>query len=114
MVPVVPVVPRVQAPVTAPANVSHGEARVSAGTVTAPVSAVAPPRSTQHLQRIRLEISNATVPVGDGVQYAAWTFGRTVPVGGGAMGILRADARLAGVSLDRAHRDSPMRGVDLK
>ena len=74
-----PMVPMAQAPVTAPANVSHGEAHVGADTVPAPVSAVAPPRSTQHLQRIRLEISNATVPIGDGVQYAAWTFGGTVP-----------------------------------
>ena len=73
-----PVVPVAQAPVIAPANVSHGEARVGADTAPAPVSAIAPPRSTQHLQRIRLEISNATVPIGDGVHYAAWTFGGTV------------------------------------
>jgi nitrite reductase (NO-forming) len=68
-----------QAPTTVPANVSHGEAPVGTGSAAAPVSADAPARSTQHLHRIRLEISNATIQLAPNVKYDAWTFGGTVP-----------------------------------
>jgi nitrite reductase (NO-forming) len=70
--------PPAQAPTTAPANLSHGEAPVGTG-AAAPISADAPPRSTQHLHRIRLEISNATVVIAKDVNYDAWTFGGRVP-----------------------------------
>lgn len=74
-----PAAPVVQTPTTVPANVSHGEAPVGTGSAAAPVSAEAPPRSTQHLHRIRLEISNATIQLAPNVRYDAWTFGGAVP-----------------------------------
>jgi nitrite reductase (NO-forming) len=69
----------VQAPTTVPANVSHGEAPVGTGAAAAPVSADAPARSSQHVHRIRLEISNATIQLAPNVKYDAWTFGGAVP-----------------------------------
>ena len=58
---------------------SHGESPVGATTTPPPIDAAAPPRSTSHLQHVRLEISNATVQIAGGVSYAAWTFGGKVP-----------------------------------
>lgn len=71
--------PAVKAPTVVPANVSHGEAPVGAGSAPAPVDAAAPPRSTHKLQRIRLEVSNATVQITSAVNYDGWTFGGKVP-----------------------------------
>ena len=68
-----------QAPTTVPANVSHGEAPVGTGTAAAPIDPAAPPRSSQHLQRVRFEISNATIEIANGVKYDAWTFGGKAP-----------------------------------
>jgi nitrite reductase (NO-forming) len=69
----------VQTPTNIPANVSHGEAPVGAGNSQAPVDANAPPRSTQHIHHIRLEISNQTIQIAPKVSYAAWTFSARVP-----------------------------------
>jgi nitrite reductase (NO-forming) len=69
----------VQTPTNIPANVSHGEAPVGTGNTDAPVDAGAPPRSTQHVHHIRLEISNQTVQIAPNVPYAAWTFSARVP-----------------------------------
>jgi nitrite reductase (NO-forming) len=71
--------PDVQAPTTVPANVSHGEAPVGTGAAAAPVSADAPARSSQHVHRIRLEISNVTIQLAPNVKYDAWTFDGAVP-----------------------------------
>lgn len=71
--------PAVQTPTNVPANVSHGEAPVGTGAAVAPISAEAPARSTQHLHRIRLEISNATIVLAPNVNYDAWTFAGKVP-----------------------------------
>ena len=75
----VPAAPASQAPSTAPANISHGESPIGTGAAPAPIDAAAPPRSPSRLQRIRLEISNATVQIAGGVAYDAWTFGGTIP-----------------------------------
>jgi len=74
-----PASPGAQAPTTVPANVSHGEAPVGVGTAPAPIDAAPPPRSTTHLQRVHLEITNATMQIAGGVTYDAWTFGGRVP-----------------------------------
>ena len=71
--------PSVQTPTNVPANVSHGEAPVGAGTTAAPIAAEAPPRSTAHIHSVRLEISNATIKLASNVDYDAWTFGGKVP-----------------------------------
>lgn len=71
--------PVVQTPTNVPANVSHGEAPVGTGGAAPQISADAPARSTQHLHRIRLEISNATIQLAQNVTYDAWTFGGAVP-----------------------------------
>jgi nitrite reductase (NO-forming) len=68
-----------QTPTAVPANVSHGEAAVGTGTSPAPISADAPPRSSQHVHRIRIEISNATIVLAPNVSYDAWTFDGKVP-----------------------------------
>jgi nitrite reductase (NO-forming) len=69
----------VQTPTAVPANVSHGEAPVGTGTTPAPIDAAAPPRGTSHLQRIRFEMSDATVQIATSVNYSAWTFDKRVP-----------------------------------
>lgn len=61
------------------ANMSHGEAPVGGGTAPAQVNASAPPRSTVRHQKLRLDVSDATVEISPGVKYAAWTFGGDVP-----------------------------------
>lgn len=74
-----PSAPPTQAPTATPANMSHGEAAVGAGVAAAPVDPAAPPRSVQHVRRIRLEISNTTIQIANGVTFNAWTFGGSVP-----------------------------------
>lgn len=71
--------PTAQAPVHSPADMSHGEAPIGAGTTPAPVSAVAPARSTTTHHKIRLEMTHARVVLTDGVAFDAWTFGDDVP-----------------------------------
>src|SRR6185312_7684967 len=71
--------PVVQTPTNVPANVSHGEPPVGKGTAAAPIRAAPPARSTQHLHRVRLEISNATIVLAPNVNYEAWTFDGKVP-----------------------------------
>lgn len=71
--------PPAQTPTNVPANLSHGEAPVGTDTAAAPVRADAPARSTQHLQRIRLEVTNVTIQLAPNVKYDAWTFGGEVP-----------------------------------
>ncbi|HWA40062.1 MAG TPA: multicopper oxidase domain-containing protein [Gemmatimonadales bacterium] len=63
----------------APADMSHGEAPVGLGTTPAPVSAVAPARSTTTRHKIRLEMKHARVVLTDGVAFDAWTFNGDVP-----------------------------------
>ena len=71
--------PETQTPTNVPANISHGEAPVGTGATPAPVSADAPPRTAEHLHRIRFEIMNSTIVVAKDVNYDAWTFGGRVP-----------------------------------
>lgn len=71
--------PAAQAPAHSPSDMSHGEAPVGAGTTPAPVSAVAPARSTTTHHTIRLEMSHARVVLTDGVAFDAWTFGGDIP-----------------------------------
>jgi nitrite reductase (NO-forming) len=71
--------PDVQIPTNVPANISHGEAPIGSGTSSAPISAEAPPRSTGHLHRVRLEIFNSTILLAPNVNYDAWTFAGKVP-----------------------------------
>jgi nitrite reductase (NO-forming) len=71
--------PAAQTPASAPANISHGEAPVGTSGTAPPVSPDAPPRSSEHLHRIRLEISDATIDIAANVKYDAWTFGGRVP-----------------------------------
>ena len=67
------------APSTTPAaDVSHGEAAIGAAD-TAPVEAMAPPRSNATLRRVRIEIRHARIVVSPGVTYDAWTFDGRVP-----------------------------------
>lgn len=67
-------------PSTTPAaDVSHGEAPIGNAATPAPVSPVAPPRSTTRVHHLRLEIRHTTIEIAPGVRYAAWTFGGTVP-----------------------------------
>ena len=69
-----------RAPAVVPAaNMSHGEAPVGGGTAPAQVNAAAPPRATARRQKIRLNVSNATVEISSGVNFSAWTFGGDVP-----------------------------------
>lgn len=46
---------------------------------SAPISAEAPSRTAEHLHRIRIEISNATIVLAPNVNYDAWTFAGKVP-----------------------------------
>jgi nitrite reductase (NO-forming) len=71
--------PATQTPTAVPANLSHGDAPVGTGSAPVPIDAAAPPRRTSHLQRIRFEISDATVQIATGVNYSAWTFEKRVP-----------------------------------
>jgi nitrite reductase (NO-forming) len=71
--------PAVQTPTNVPANISHGEAVVGTGASPAPISAEAPSRTAEHLHRIRIDISNATIVLAPNVNYDAWTFAGKVP-----------------------------------
>ena len=65
---------------TPPADVSHGEARIGGPAAEpAPVLARLDPAERTRLHRIRLEMTHTTVTIAPGVQYAAWTFGGSVP-----------------------------------
>jgi len=67
------------APSTTPAaDVSHGEAAIGAAD-TAPVEAMAPPRTSAALRRVRIEIRHARIVVSSGMSYDAWTFDGRVP-----------------------------------
>jgi nitrite reductase (NO-forming) len=66
-------------PPTMAASASPGESPAAADTAAAPIDPAAPPRSTQRLRRIRIEISNVTVRIATGVNYNAWTFDGRVP-----------------------------------
>lgn len=71
--------PAVQAPTNSPANMSHGEAPVGTSDNDAPVRAVAPPRATSRIVKVRFEIKDTVIQVSKGVQYHAWTFTGRVP-----------------------------------
>ena len=63
-----------------PANVSHGEAKIGGPEAdSAPRVARLAPAERTRLHTIRLEMRHAPVTIAPGVQYAAWTFGGTVP-----------------------------------
>ena len=63
-----------------PANVSHGEAKIGGPEAdSAPRVARLAPAERTRLHTIRLEMKHASVTIAPGVQYAAWTFGGTVP-----------------------------------
>ncbi len=68
-----------QAPTTAPADVSHGEAPIGTTTTPAPVEAAAPPRAVARRHAIRLVMSHTRIIIAEGTPYEAWTFGDRVP-----------------------------------
>ena len=68
-----------QAPTSAPANVSHGEAPIGTRVNDAPVDPVAPPRTEDHVVHVRFEIRDTVIQVADGARYHAWTFQGRVP-----------------------------------
>jgi len=63
---------------TPAADVSHGEAAIGAAE-TAPVDALAPPRTNATLRAVRIEIRHTRIVVSPGVTYEAWTFDGRVP-----------------------------------
>ncbi len=67
------------APTAVPADISHGEARVGTAVDSAPVDPSPPPRASQHLVRVRLEIHDTVIDVSNGVPYHAWSFAGRVP-----------------------------------
>jgi nitrite reductase (NO-forming) len=72
--------PQEEPDTTPPADVSHGEAPIGGPAAEpAPVPARLAPAEPTRLHRVRLEMSHATVTIAPGVQYAAWTFGGSVP-----------------------------------
>jgi nitrite reductase (NO-forming) len=63
-----------------PADVSHGEAPIGGPEAEpAPRLARLEPAERTRLHRIRLEMKHQAVTIAPGVNYAAWTFGGTVP-----------------------------------
>lgn len=68
-----------QAPTAVPANVSHGEAPIGTAVDAAPVDAAPPPRSREHLVRVRFDIKDTVIQVMNGVSYRAWTFQGRAP-----------------------------------
>lgn len=68
-----------QAAAHSPADLSHGEAPIGTGNTPAPVDAQAPVRSTQRLQKVRLEMRHARIVLTDGVPFDAWTFDGQLP-----------------------------------
>ena len=84
-----------------PANVSHGEARIGGAEAdSAPMLARLGPAERTRLHTIRLEMKHAPVTIAPGVQYAAWTFGGTVP--GPALRVRQGDT-VAFTLLNRAN-----------
>ena len=68
-----------QAPSATPAaDVSHGEAAIGRAD-TAPVDAMAPPRTTATLRHVRIEIRHVKIAVAHGMTYDAWAFDGRVP-----------------------------------
>jgi nitrite reductase (NO-forming) len=63
-----------------PADVSHGEAPIGGPQAdSAPVVARLARAEQSRLHKIRLEMRHTPVTIAEGVRYAAWTFGATVP-----------------------------------
>ena len=64
----------------APADVSHGEAPIG-GPAAEPAPRLARLDRAEpgRLHRVRLEMKHASIVIAPGVNYAAWTFGGTVP-----------------------------------
>lgn len=62
-----------------PASMSHGEAKIDNANVPLLRAAEAPPRSTNHHQRIRMRTLHARHTISPGVTYEAWTFDSVVP-----------------------------------
>jgi nitrite reductase (NO-forming) len=63
-----------------PADVSHGEAAIGGpGTEKSSTPAQLAPAKQTRVHRIRLEMNHTPVTIAPGVQYAAWTFGGSVP-----------------------------------
>ena len=82
--------PQEEPDTTPPADVSHGEARIGGPQADPPpVLAQLAPAERTRLHKVRLERSHAPVTVAPGVQYAAWTFGGTVP--GPALRVAQGD-----------------------
>src|SRR6185369_11000925 len=52
---------------------------IGTGATPAPVEAVAPPRSTTHRHKVRLEMRHTRIVLTDGVPFDAWTFDGQVP-----------------------------------
>jgi hypothetical protein len=69
--------PQEEPDTTPPADVSHGEAPIGGPAAEpAPVLARLAPAERTRLHRIRLEITQTTVTIAQGVRYAAWIFGK--------------------------------------
>jgi nitrite reductase (NO-forming) len=64
--------------ITPAADVSHGEAAIGVAD-TAPVEAMAAPRTNATFRRVRIEIRHAHIVISPGVTYDAWTFDGHVP-----------------------------------
>ena len=71
--------PAKAAPLTPPAEMSHGEAPVGAATTKPDRAADAPPRARGRRHRIRMTAVAARHEVSPGVWYDAWTFDSIVP-----------------------------------
>ena len=72
--------PQEQPDTTPPADVSHGEAPIGGPQAEpAPRLAKLEPAERTRLHKVRLEMKHASVSIAPGVNYAAWTFGGTVP-----------------------------------
>ncbi|HEY3287406.1 MAG TPA: multicopper oxidase domain-containing protein [Gemmatimonadaceae bacterium] len=71
--------PSTAAPLTPPAEMSHGEAPVGAATTKPDRAADAPPRSSARRHRIRMTSVAVRHEVSTGVWYDAWTFDSIVP-----------------------------------
>src|SRR3990172_1258465 len=62
-----------------PASMSHGEAKIDNAKIPLLRPAEAPPRSTNHHQRIRMRTLHARHTISPGVTHEAWTFDSVVP-----------------------------------
>ena len=63
----------------APAEMSHGEAKISDPKVALQRAGEAPPRSTMHRRRIRMTTSHIRHVVSPGVIYEGWAFDSVIP-----------------------------------